>query len=101
MAVFEFESFFANYASELDSSVFGNTAYDVDPSVYATKVERVIETPTPSPVPGDPELPPQQVVVRAYGPTQVITAIAIVVVGCALVGLGVWLALRTPKKTNK
>lgn len=101
VAVFEFESFFANYASGMDNSVFGETAYDVDPSVYATKVERAIETPTPSPAPGDPELPPQPVVVRPYGPTQVITAIAIVVVGCALVGLGVWLALRTPKKKNR
>jgi len=102
VAVFEFESFFANYASGMDSTVFGETVYGVDPSVYATKVERAIETPTPSPspAPGEPELPPQPVVVNPYGPTQTIVAIAIVVVGCALVGLGVWLALRTPKKTK-
>ena len=106
VAVFEFESFFANYADALAGVVLTDTVYDIDPSVYATKVERVVETPTPVP---DETLktPEEQTDVSAptpvnqYGTTELIIALAIVVVGCGLVGLGVWLALRAPKKTKK
>jgi len=101
VAIFEFESFFANYATEdWGNTAFSDTVYDLDPSVYATKVERVIEEPTPAPSEGEegnaPVLTPTPA--SNYGPTQIIIAVAIAVVGFALVGLGVWLALRTPKK---
>jgi uncharacterized lipoprotein YddW (UPF0748 family) len=106
VAVFEFESYFANYATALNGTVLTNTLYDLEPAVYATKVERAVETPTPTPAPtlapseGEAEVP-QTVPGAQYGPTAWIIAAAILVGGCGLVVLFVVLALRTPKKEKK
>ena len=79
-----------------------DTVYDLDPSVYATKVERAVETPTPTPDPAgdadDVTPAPTPAPVQQYGMTDWIVAGAIVVVGCGLVVLLAWLALRKPKK---
>ncbi len=97
VAVFEYESFFASYADTWDKSVFGETQFDLSPSVYATKVEREKEPePTATPNSGT-----QAVASETYGSTEMIAAVLIVVVGTALVALGVWLALREPKKDRK
>lgn len=110
VAVFEYESFVASYLDTWDKTVLGETQYGLDPSVYATKVERVVETPTPEPTEAPLETEPEQsepdivyVTVPAYGTTEVVIAVVIVVVGVGLVALGVSLALREPnkKKTGK
>lgn len=41
VAIFEFESFFDEYDEDWSDTVFYNTVYDVDASVYATKVEAI------------------------------------------------------------
>ena len=40
VAIFEYESFFADYADTWRNDVFSDTIYDIDPSVYATRVEK-------------------------------------------------------------
>ena len=104
VAIFEFESYFASYASALNGKVLTDTVFDLDPSVYATKVERAIETPTPTPNPSESNDNTEAPVVlpgAQYGPTAWITAAVVLVAGCGLVILFVVLALRTPKKEKK
>ena len=95
VAIFEFESFFANYAANWDASIFADTTYDFDPSVYATKVERVVE-PEPTTAPAAPTQTPAPA--QGYGATEWVIAGAIIVVGCGAVALGVWMSLRGNKK---
>lgn len=104
VAVFEFESYFANYAAELNGTVLTDTVYDLDPAVYVTKVERVAETPTPVPTlapEAENEEIPQVVPEAQYSPATWILAGVILVAGCGLIILFVALALRTPKKEKK
>ncbi len=106
VAIFEYESFFASYAEGWDKTVLGDTQFDLEPSVYATKVERVIETPTPVPTDtpqtsDEPDITPDPVSTNSYGAAEMVIAVVIVVIGTALVVLGVWLCLREPKKTKK
>ena len=45
VAIFEFESFISHYAADWGATVFDDTIYDVDASIYETKVERTSEVP--------------------------------------------------------
>jgi len=103
VAIFEFESYFANYAAALNGTVLTDTVFDLEPAVYATKVERAIETPTPTPAPEEDNTEVPQAVPEGaqYGPTTWIVAAIILVGGCGLVILFVGLALRTSKKDKK